>query len=120
MSKGLGELTYNSTYMEINEEIRSIQECIVREYAPDKIILFGSWSRGDADEQSDIDLLVISDREELLPRYKRGLDVRISLSRFNTPKDILFYTHEDIARWQDVPNTFVHTVLNEGWVLYER
>jgi predicted nucleotidyltransferase len=103
-----------------NPEIKLITECIVREYQPDKIILFGSWARGDADQQSDIDLLVISDREEDLPRFKRGLDVRLLLSQFKSPKDILFYTHEDVERWRGVPQTFVNTVLREGRVLYER
>ncbi len=103
-----------------NPDIRLITNCIVREYQPDKIILFGSWARGDATPQSDIDLLVISDREEQMPRYKRGLDVRLSLSQFQSPKDVLFYTHEDIERWRGVPQTFVNTVLDEGRVLYER
>jgi predicted nucleotidyltransferase len=106
--------------MKDNPTIQSIADCIIREYHPDKIILFGSWARGDADQQSDVDLLVISDREAHLPRYKRGLDVRVQLSQFQVPKDILFYTHADVDRWHDVPNSFVHTVLREGQVLYER
>ncbi len=76
--------------MEISEKINRIKEIIVENYHPDKIILFGSCARGDADEQSDIDILVISDREKDLPRYRRGLDVRIKLSEVETPKDILF------------------------------
>ena len=103
-----------------NPEIKLITNCIIREYQPDKITLFGSWVRGDAGSQSDIDLLVISDREKDLPRYKRGLDVRILLSQFQSPKDILFYSHEDIERWQDVPQTFVNNVMKNGRVLYER
>ena len=106
--------------MRENPEIKLITDCIVREYQPDKIILFGSWARGRADKDSDIDLLVISDREKNLPRYKRGLDIRLLLSQFGSPKDILFYTHDDVERWRDVPQTFISTVLNEGRVLYER
>lgn len=106
--------------MNNNPEIELIINCIIREYQPDKIILFGSWARGDAKKQSDIDLLVISDREKRLPRYKRGLDIRLLLSQFQPPKDILFYTHEDVNRWRDVPQTFINTVLSEGQILYER
>lgn len=106
--------------MKDNPEIKLITDCIVREYQPDKIILFGSWAQGNANAQSDIDLLVISDREKRLPRYKRGLDIRLLLSQFPSPKDILFYTHEDVERWRGVPQTFINTVLNEGRVLYER
>lgn len=89
--------------MKENLEIQQIADCIIREYQPDKIILFGSWARGNADEQSDIDLLAISDNEKELPRYKRELDVRLALNQFQSPKDILFYTHEDVERWRDVP-----------------
>ncbi len=106
--------------MTVQEEINLITKRIVQLYQPDKIILFGSWAREDADKQSDIDLLVISDREKHLPRYQRGLDVRLQLSAFKTPKDILFYTHDDVNRWRGVPQTFINTVLNEGKVLYER
>ena len=106
--------------MRVAEEIEVIRDRIVRFYQPDKIILFGSRARGDASEYSDIDLLVISDREEHLPRYKRGLDIRLRLSDLRTPKDILFYTHEDVRRWESVPQAFVNTVLNEGEILYER
>jgi uncharacterized protein len=102
------------------EEIEQIKDSIVRLYQPDMIILFGSWARGDASEQSDVDLLVISDREKHLPRYKRGLDVRLQLSQFKTPKDILFYTHDDVERWRNIPQAFINTVLREGQVLYER
>ncbi len=106
--------------MNKNKEIELIRDCIVKWYQPDKIILFGSRSRDDADEHSDIDLLVISDREKHLPRCQRGLDVRLQLAEFKTPKDILFYTHSDVQRWQSVPQAFINTVLNEGDVLYER
>ncbi len=106
--------------MTLQEEINLITKRIVQLYQPDKIILFGSWAREDADQKSDIDLLVISDREKHLPRYQRGLDVRLQLSTFKTPKDILFYTHDDVNRWQGVPQAFINTVLSEGKVLYER
>ncbi|MBN2376640.1 MAG: nucleotidyltransferase domain-containing protein [Sedimentisphaerales bacterium] len=103
-----------------NKEIAMIRDRIVQLYQPDKIILFGSHCRGDANEHSDIDLLVISDREKDLPRCKRGLEVRLQLSEFKTPKDILFYTHADVQRWKSVPQAFINTIMSEGDVLYER
>ena len=106
--------------IKMTEEIVKIKEIIVNTYHPDKIILFGSHAKGKADDNSDIDLLIISDREKNLPRYKRGLDVRIKLSEILTPKDVLFYTHADIERWRNIKHTFVNEVLNQGKVLYER
>lgn len=106
--------------MSVDEEIERIRDRLVRFYQPDKIILFGSRARDDADARSDIDLLVISDREKHLPRCRRGLDVRLRLADLKTPKDILFYTHEDVKRWESVQGAFINTVLREGEVLYER
>ena len=33
-------------------------------------------------------------------------------------KDILFYTNNKIKEWQNVPNSFINTILAEGKVLY--
>ena len=41
--------------------ISQITECIVKEVNPVRIILFGSLARGNAREDSDVDLLVIED-----------------------------------------------------------
>jgi predicted nucleotidyltransferase len=104
----------------ISDEVKRIRDIIVREYEPDKIILFGSRARGDALPDSDIDILVVSDREKDLPRYKRGLEVRLKLAAVRVPKDILFYTHGDFGKWRTVRQSFVSAVLREGVVLYER
>jgi len=103
----------------ITQEIERIRDIIVQEYRPDRIILFGSRARGDARPDSDIDILVVSDREKDLPRHKRGLQVRLKLSNIATPLDILFYTHGDLDKWKNVRQSLAATVLQEGVVLYE-
>jgi len=105
---------------EINDKIKQITEIIINDYKPDKVILFGSRARGDVRPDSDVDILVVSDKEKNMPRYKRGLQVRVKLSNILIPKDILFYTHEDFSRWRNVKQSFVSTVIREGLVLYER
>ena len=102
------------------EKIRNILEAIVRTYHPDKVIIFGSWARGEMGERSDLDLMVISDREKHLPRYKRGLKTRLALPEPEVATDILFYTHEEVERWKEVRLSFVATVLREGKVVYEQ
>jgi len=104
----------------ISNDIEKIKDIIIREYQPDKIILFGSRARGENYPDSDIDILVVSDKEKDLPRYKRGLKVRLKLASIPLPKDILFYTHGDFGKWRSVRQSFVSTVLREGIVLYER
>jgi predicted nucleotidyltransferase len=48
--------------MASQSDIQSLADNIVREFQPEKIILFGSHARGDAKPDSDVDLLVIMPR----------------------------------------------------------
>lgn len=102
----------------MNKEIENIRDIIDEEYHPDRVILFGSHARGDADAQSDIDILVVSDSEQDLPRYKRGMSVRRKLTKVHAPLDLLFYTHAGLARFSSVRQSFSATILREGVVLH--
>ncbi|MFA7230535.1 MAG: nucleotidyltransferase domain-containing protein [Victivallaceae bacterium] len=91
-------------------EVEQIKDIIVKDYHPDKIILFGSYARGDNTPDSDIDLLVLSDREENLPRPKRGLAVRLKLAGIHTPMDLLFLSHSEYSKYQGVRQSFNATI----------
>jgi uncharacterized protein len=101
-----------------NDILDKMIETIKNNYQTDKIILFGSYARNEQKEESDVDILVISDSEKNLPRYKRGLKLRVLLSNYQIPKDILFYTKEEVEEWKNTPNSFIYNVLEEGKVLY--
>ena len=99
---------------------QTLQEIIKRVLAvggPQKVILFGSRARGEAKPGSDYDLLVIEPSD--LPRYRRAAKYRKALTGVCVAKDIVVWTPEEIAEWQNVPNAFITTALNEGVVLYE-
>ena len=59
------------------EWIERMTERIVKNFDPQKVILFGSQARGDASEGSDIDLLVVmplvTDRQQLALNIRRAL-----------------------------------------------
>ena len=84
---------------------------------PQKIILFGSHARGEASDESDFDLLVIE--TSLAPRFRRAARYRRALKDFGHPKDVVVWTPDEVAEWQNVPNAFVTTAIREGIVLYE-
>ncbi|HOU13336.1 MAG TPA: nucleotidyltransferase domain-containing protein [Anaerolineae bacterium] len=83
---------------------------------PQKIIVFGSWAREEQNVHSDIDLLIIQESD--LPRPQRYAQVRRLFWGIGTPLDILVYTPDEFARYQDVPGSFTHTIAREGKVLY--
>lgn len=85
---------------------------------PDKIVLFGSRARGEANPDSDYDLLLIE--TSTLPRYKRAARYRRALIGTAPSKDVLVWTPAEVEKWSGVPNAFITTVLREGVVLYDR
>ncbi len=103
-----------------NQELVEIQNLIIQDYSPNKIILFGSYAKGTATEKSDLDLLIISDIEKKIPRWKRGLSLRVKLSQYKIPRDLLFYSTDEVSHWIGVNNSFIDKVLKEGKILYEQ
>lgn len=89
----------------------------LREYDPERIILFGSRARRDADEYSDLDLVVIKETEErFLDRLKRVY----ALVRPTFAMDLLVYTPEEFARMKEEGNPLIERVCEEGVVVYEK
>ena len=103
----------------VTEEL--LQEAVQRILSvgsPEKIILFGSWARGQARPDSDLDLLIIEESD--LPRQRRAGRYRMALLGLFPAKDIVVWTPSEVALWRDVPNAFITAILAEGRVLYER
>src|SRR5947208_14193783 len=68
---------------------------IVKKFAPEQIILFGSQARGDAGPDSDIDLLIVMPVVGSV-REKR-LEIRGVLPSSPIPADVTVTTPEDFA-----------------------
>ncbi len=94
---------------------------IVREVHPQRILLFGSWARGQANQHSDVDLLVVEREPFGRNRSRRQEAARIwrCLSDFRIPTDILVYSVSELANWKDSSHHVVGMALREGKVLYE-
>lgn len=101
----------------IDDRIEEIVRSILKVGNPQKIVLFGSRARREARPDSDYDILIIEPSE--LPRYKRAAAYRRALTGLALAKDIVVWTPEEVTEWQNVPNGFINTALNEGIVLYE-
>lgn len=91
---------------------------IVREFDPERIILFGSHARGDAGPDSDVDLLVVMPVKG--DKRKKQVEIRVVLHDVGIPKDIIVTTPEDFAWRKDVVGTIEYPAVREGKVLYVR
>ena len=97
-------------------------EKIVEAADPEQVILFGSRARGDAREDSDIDLIVI-ESEPFGPNRCRLTEERRlyrALAGLRVAKDILVYSQDEVEYWRDSLNYVLARALREGKVLYER
>jgi len=102
----------------IAREIQRIVRRIVREFHPERVILFGSHARGEAGPDSDVDLLVVMPLEGL--KHKKQVEIRVALHDIRIPKDIIVTTPEDFAWRKDVVGTVEYPAVREGKVLYAR
>lgn len=95
---------------------------IVAEVDPERIILFGSRARGDADADSDVDLMVVEEGPFGPERNDHTETVRLiyALADFPVAKDILVCSREEVEYWKDSLNNVVAEALREGEELYER
>lgn len=96
------------------EVVRRLVEAI----DPDRIILFGSRARGDARPDSDLDLLIVKPSDE--PAHRRDARAYRAVGTVGAPKDMLWFTPEEVEEWAGARNHVVARALREGRVLYER
>ena len=96
-----------------------IVEKIVRDVAPQRIILFGSRSRGQETEASDLDLLVIQDSGRSNRQVRRQIESLLCGRRFAI--DLIVATPEQVERNVADGNPFyTRHILGEGKILYDR
>ena len=100
------------------KKIEEMVRRIVERFHPDQVILFGSYARGQAGPNSDVDLLVVMP----ISGSKRALQlqVRLALHDIRLPKDIIVVTPEQVDRQRDIPGTVVRPAFLEGKVLYAK
>ncbi len=98
------------------EQIRLMTRRIVRQFRPDRIILFGSHARGGAGPDSDVDLLVVMPVEG--STRAKAEEIGVALHDFDVAKDVIVVRPEEFAWRKDVVGTIEWPAVREGKVLY--
>lgn len=97
----------------IEEAVRRLVEAA----DPVKVILFGSYARGEVTRHSDLDFLVILPTIE--SKYLEMVRLRRAIGSVGLPVDVLVYSVKEIEERGHLLGTTLHHALREGRLVYE-
>jgi predicted nucleotidyltransferase len=100
------------------EKVQTAVDTIAAFVHPRKIIIFGSYVRGDATEDSDLDILVVTIDDEINPR-KESIRIRRELRDIDMPMDIIVIPENILKQLADVPGLIYREIVREGEIVYE-
>jgi uncharacterized protein len=98
------------------QQVRDYVNCLAREFSPERVILFGSYARGEATDDSDVDLLVI------MPSAQRSLQQALEIRQripCRFPLDLLVKTPQEVKERLNLHDSFLSNIFSEGITLYE-
>jgi predicted nucleotidyltransferase len=103
---------------QISEQIELLRNTLREKFKVQQIFIFGSQAYGKPDEESDIDLCVITDLKN-----KRKIDIiremrRELINLISSPLDILVYTEKEFKERASLRNTLEHKILMNGIKVY--
>jgi predicted nucleotidyltransferase len=85
----------------------------------DSIVVYGSMAKGEAREESDVDMLIISDRKgEIRDRvFEIGYDIDLE---HDVAMSLVFLGPEEVEQRVRVGSPFIEDILINGLILYDR
>ncbi len=99
---------------EIYDRLKKIAERLKKNYGAEKVILFGSYARGEETEDSDVDLLVIaSTNERLFERMATVLEIVHDLYN-GLPISPIVLSSKEVEERLKLGDQFVQEMLEKG------
>lgn len=99
------------------QQIEQAVRILAQAVRPVKIILFGSYARGDARYDSDIDFLVV---ESAVPNRRSEMArLRNILRPLRIPVDVIVASEAELREWGHLPGHILYWALKEGKALHE-
>jgi len=92
--------------------VERFKKILAKNFSFNKLILFGSRARGDFDEDSDFDLIIVSEEFVGVKSYKRLSQVRHYWD-VNYPVDMVCLTSREFEKMKN-SSTIIRLANNEG------
>jgi predicted nucleotidyltransferase len=99
------------------ESIRDSFVPVLKQGGAHKAIVFGSYARGDADEYSDLDLIIVASSDRNF--FHRHEEFSGIYDVWDRAIDLLIYTPDEFSLMIEQGNPFIERALEEGVVIYE-
>ncbi len=119
------QIRYNSNMNDLKGYLPQIVESL-KEIDPFKIYMFGSVARGTDNENSDIDLAVILNIDNIPETYDEKLKNKVAVRNaildlsMEIPIDLLVYTKQEFQLLGELNKPFMSEITEKGTLLYEQ
>lgn len=100
----------------LEKSLERIVAVLVKEYSPEKIILFGSLASGHVHEGSDLDLVIVKDTSQ------RPIDRQVEAYKLVKPEvgiDLFIYTAQEFEHLESIGFSLAKEIRANGKILYE-
>lgn len=113
----------------MQQDIDNLLDEIVARLRPlgiEKLILFGSYAHGQPSEDSDLDLLVVTEDETMPRNYAEKSQLVLKVNRLirdikdRHPIDLIVHTHAMYQQFKKMNSAFCREVEKKGRIIYEQ
>ena len=107
-----------------NKYIEQIKE-IISELNPYLILLFGSYAYGTPSEDSDIDILVVTQDDYIPQTFKEHTEIYMKISQAirlvkrQIAVDLIVHTLPMYKKFIEQDSSFSHEITKQGKIIYE-
>lgn len=107
----------NKISAEVSKELKALIHNLVRKYPISRIILYGSFSRGDFHQGSDIDLIVVGDFKE---RFFQRIGLILNEHKGKHDLEPLVYTNAEFRKMAKEKRSLVTNAMKNGITIYQK
>ena len=111
-------MTKNELINNIHDSLLHLNVC--------KVILFGSYAKGANTDESDIDLLVVTNDDFIPNSFTQKMEIKMKIANALNPLrkftdiDLIVYTKPMYERFLALESSFKREIITTGDVIYER